>query len=53
MSAQIFEGLLRIHTAANLPGPLRSRAQQMLPSKVPIVATRRGATPSKAALQRP
>ena len=48
---EISEPLLRIDTAANLPRyPLRSMAQQKLPSKGPLVASPLGATPARAAL---
>ena len=48
---EISEPLLCIDTAANLPhNPLRSTAQQKLPSTGPLVASPRGETPSRAAL---
>ena len=53
VETQVSEPLLRIDAAAKTPIPLRISAQQKLPSKVPLVATQRGATPSKAALQHP
>ena len=51
---QKFLNPIYVHTRTLFPPiPLRSKAQQKLPSKGPLVAIQRDATPSRASLQRP